>query len=111
MSKWRTLLILMPALAMAELVTWGFVLLRERGRLGNKLRAYCWIIGHWRRVMEGRRHTQALRRVGDRDLIARCTYRLEYAQTADGRVVRLAHAVFDPLFHLAHRLAQAVIRW
>jgi GT2 family glycosyltransferase len=109
--RWRTLLVLLPALLLGEVVTWGFVLLRERGRLANKLQAYAWIVKHWGEVVESRRQVQAMRRVRDYDLIARCTYRLAYEQTGGGLIARLAHLVFDPLFFVLHRLALALIWW
>ena len=109
--RWRTLLVLLPALLVAEVMTWGFVLLRERRRLANKLRAYAWIVKHWGEVAESRRQVQAMRRVRDRDLIARCTHRLAYEQTGSGLIARLAHLVFDPLFFVLHRLALALIWW
>jgi GT2 family glycosyltransferase len=109
--RWRTLLVLLPALLVVEVMTWGFVLLRERKRLANKLRAYAWIVKHWGRIMGSRREVQAMRRVRDRDLIARCTHRLAYEQTGSGLTVCLAHLVFDPLFLVLHRLALALIWW
>lgn len=109
--RWRTLLVLLPALLLAEVVTWGFVLLRERGHLANKLRAYAWIVKHWGQIMESRRRTQALRRIRDRDLIARCTQRLAFEQTGGGGIARLAHLVFDPLFSVLRRLALTLIWW
>ena len=109
--RWRTLLALVPALLLADVVTWGFVLLRDRPRLANRLRAYGWIVKHWRQVMARRRQTQQLRRVPDRYLLETTTHRLGYEQTGEGLVVRLAHALFDPLFLVCQRLALAVIRW
>lgn len=109
--QWPTLLILSPALILAEAVTWGFVLLRERQHFANKLRAYAWIASYWNAIMHRRRETLALRRVRDRELIAGCTYRLAYEQTGDGPLARLAHAVLDPLFLILQRLALRVIRW
>jgi len=109
--RWRTLLVLLPALLLGEVVTWGFVLLRERQRLANKLRAYAWIVKHWGEVVESRRQTQALRTVRERDLIACCTHQLAFEQTGDGVVARWAHLVFDSLFFVLHRLALALIWW
>jgi GT2 family glycosyltransferase len=108
---WRTLLILAPALALGEVVTWGFLLLGERRQWAEKLRAYGWIMKHWVRILEARRHTQALRRVRDRDLIHSLTYRLDYEQAGGGLPPRLAHALFDPLFWLFQRLARTLVRW
>ena len=109
--RWRTLLVLLPALVMAEAVTWGFVLLRERRRAANKLRAYAWIVQHWGQVMESRRRTQALRRVRDRDLIAAATHRLDFEQIGNRVAARLAHLLFDLPFFVLHRLALGLIRW
>jgi GT2 family glycosyltransferase len=108
--RWRTLLLLLPALFLAEVVTWGFVLLRER-RLTNKLRAYAWIVKHWSQVMESRRQVQARRNILDHDLISKCTHRLAYEQTGDDLVARLAHIMFDPLFFVLQRLTLALIWW
>lgn len=109
--RWRTLLVLLPALLIAEVMTWGFVLWQERKRLANKLRAYAWIVAHWGQVMRSRRHVQALRRVRDRDLIAQCTYWLAFEQFDSDAIARLAHLLFDPLFFVFHQLALALIWW
>jgi GT2 family glycosyltransferase len=109
--QWRTLLLLLPLLLLGEVVTWGFVLLRERRQLTNKLRAYVWIIKNWHLIMQRRRRTQALRKLGDRDLIAPCTHRLAFEQTGSGAVAHLAHLVFDPLFFLLHRSMLASVWW
>ena len=108
--RWRTLAVLLPALLLAEVVTWGFVLLKERRHQANKLQAYVWLARHWRQIMASRRQTQTLRKVGDRDLIESMAYRLDYGQTGVGAVSRFAHLVFDPLFFVSHRLALGLIR-
>ena len=102
--RWRTLLVFAPVFLLGEVVTWGFVLLREPRRVMNKLQAYVWVVSHWARIMEARRSVQMLRRVPDRELIESCTYRLAFEQTGGGRVARIAHWAFDPLFLLLKRL-------
>lgn len=109
--RWRTLLVLFPALLLAEVVTWGLVLLRERRRLTEKVWAYAWIVQHWRDVVERRRQTQSIRRIRDRELIALFSHRLAYEQTVDGFTSRLAHVVFDPLYYAFLRMALLVTRW
>jgi hypothetical protein len=108
--RWRTLLVLAPALLLAELVTWGFVVLRERRHRANKLRAYAWVVQHWRQTMKARRRVQALRRVRDHDLLATCTHCLAFEQTGTGWMARIAHAVFDPLFLLLYHIAVVLLR-
>ena len=109
--RWRTWLLLLPALLLAEVVTWGFVLLRDRAHWTNKLRTYPWIARHWRAIMDSRRRTQAQRRVRDRELLALTSYRLDYGQSGQGRTAQLASQVLDPLFWLLRRLALAVMVW
>jgi len=109
--RWRTLLALLPALVAAEVVTWGFVLLKEPRRFTNKLQAYCWILGHWGEVREERRKTQAQRRVWDREILAQCTCQLSYEQASEGLAGRLAHRLFDPWFQVLQRMALALVRW
>jgi GT2 family glycosyltransferase len=109
--RWRSWAVLVPALLLAEVVTWGFVLLRQPRQLVNKLRVYPWILQHWAAVMDKRRRAQALRKVADRALIGRLAHRLAYEQSESGPLGRLAHVVFDPLFFGLHRLALALIRW
>jgi len=109
--RWPTLFFLSPALLLAELVTWGFSLFRDRAHLGNKLKAYRWIIRNWGLVMRKRRQTQALRAVSDRQLLIGTTHRLEYAQTGGGTLPRLASWIFDPLFYILRGFALAFIWW
>jgi GT2 family glycosyltransferase len=109
--RWPTLFLSLPAVLLAEVVTWGFVLLRERRHLRNKLSAYAWVITHWSNIMRKRRRVQHARRLPDRDLLWRLTHRLAYEQTGRGALPQLAHLVFDPLFFLSHRFALLTVRW
>jgi GT2 family glycosyltransferase len=109
--RWRTLMALAPALVLAEVVTWGFVLTRERRHLMNKPRAFLWILANWGRIMAKRRRVQAGRKVSDRALLAAFTHRLGYEQTGEGPAARLAQAVFDPLFWIARTFARALVLW
>jgi GT2 family glycosyltransferase len=102
--RWRTLLALLPALALAEVVTWGFVVLWDRRRFLNKVAGYGWIIRHWSEVMQKRAETQALRRVNDAAVLVQSAWKVPYDQAGSGLAACLARAVFDPLFLLWGRL-------
>lgn len=102
----RTLAALLPALLLAELVTWGFVVLRERRNWGNKVRAYRAIVREQTALKRARQACQALRRVSDSQLLAQAHFRLGYEQTGAGLLPSMAHWVFDPLFWLAKKFAQ-----
>lgn len=107
--RWWTLAALLPALLLAEVVAWGFVLVCERRNLFNKFRAYWWVVSHWAEVMQSRARTQVLRRVSDRTLLAACTHRLDYAQVGDRWQVRLANALLNPLFLVLFRFTRCVV--
>lgn len=109
--RWRTLLVLLPALLLAELVTWGFVLTRDRKNWLNKFKAYGGVVAHCSAWMAKRRLNQAQRKVPDRVLLAQTTARLDFGQVTSGWLGRLAAAVFDPAFGLLRRLALALVRW
>lgn len=109
--RWRTLLLLLPALATAELVTWGFVILRDRARFANKVRAYVWVARNWSQIMAARRETQAMRAVTDRSLLEICTDRLDLGQVGTGPVERLADLLLHPLFRALRKQTMRLAQW
>ena len=109
--RWLTLLILLPVLLLAEVVTWGFVLLRDRNHAGNKLQAYLWIFNHRSEIIRKRVQTQQLRRVKDRDLLIPSSSRLAFEQTGGGVLTWIAHIVFDPPFYILKQIALLLIWW
>jgi hypothetical protein len=109
--RWSTLFILMPALALAEIITWGYVLLHDRQNWKNKLRAYGYVLVHCQQILADRNKAQMLRQVPDRELLHHTIYRLDYAQASEGIVPRLAHLCFDSFFKFWHRLMLAITRW
>ena len=109
--RWPTLVIMAPALLLAEVVTWGYVLLGDRPHWRNKLRAYRYVLRHWPAIMAQRRLVQGQRRAADRDILRQTTYHLAYEQTGAGLAATLAHFVFDPLFLVFRRLTLAATRW
>ncbi|NOG48645.1 MAG: glycosyltransferase [Chloroflexi bacterium] len=56
--RWPTLVVLTPALMLAEVVGWGFAAVSGRRYWSAKLRGYGWIIRHWRTLMQHRRTVQ-----------------------------------------------------
>lgn len=109
--RWPSLLLLLPALLLAEVVTWGYILLDDRPRWRNKLRAYGYILRHWPAIMAERRRVQAGRGATDRTLLRQTTHRLAYEQTGASLAATLAHGVFDPLFLLFRQTALATMCW
>lgn len=109
--RWPTLAVLLPALLLAEGVTWGFALWSDRANWGNKLHAYQAIVANWNSIMQKRKTTQALRRISDRELLRHTGFKLDFDQAARGSVVALARWVFDPLFFLLRSITLALVWW
>ena len=109
--QWRTLLALLPALLLAETVTWGFVLSHEPFRLGNKIAAYIHILTALPILWQAHQYTQATRKIPDRILLEISVYRLCFEQTTEDRLARLAHCIFDPLFKACRNLAMTIVKW
>ncbi len=109
--RWPTLVILLPGQMLAELMTWGFVLLKDRAHIGNKLRAYRWLAANWRYVLNKRRATQALRRTPDRSLLLNTEFRLDFDQVSRGFLGWLARGVFTPLFFVQKMATMALVWW
>ena len=102
--RWPTLLLLFPTLLLAEIVTWGFILLRDRRNWRNKLRAYGDLWRQRRAILAARRRVQETRRARDGALLEQTTHCLAFEQTGPGLIPCLAHLLFDPLFYLQRRL-------
>lgn len=109
--RWPTLLLLSPALLLSELISWGWVLLWDTANVGNKARAYWWLLRSWRKVIRARDKVQGRRCLDDRELIAQCGCHLAYDQLAHGPIVRAAQAIFDPLLDLLQRSCTAIMWW
>jgi hypothetical protein len=67
--RWRTLVALAPALAVAEAGVWWFALRSGRGLVRAKLASYAAIARGARTMLRQRRRVQAMRRVDDRALL------------------------------------------
>jgi GT2 family glycosyltransferase len=109
--QYRTLAVLLPTLLLAEVVTWGFVIGHEPKRLINKLNAYAAVLRVWPALIRTRRRVQSLRKITDRTLLESSVSLLNFEQIGKTLTVRLAHQIFDPLFHACHSFALRVVSW
>jgi hypothetical protein len=109
--RWLTLLVLLPALILGEIVTWGYAALNGSAHARAKLKSYNWFFSDWRKVMKARHETQRLRRVTDRTILKNMTHRLAYSQASEGLAAKVGMLVLDPLFYLWRRIALLIVRW
>ena len=104
-----TLFLLLPILLLAELVSWGFVLLKDRSRWKNKFRAFGWIVRNWKVIMSNRAEVQGLRKISDRKLLKDHTYKLDFGQVGSELVSASAHLIFDTLFFVLKKLISLIV--
>jgi GT2 family glycosyltransferase len=95
---------LLPSLLLAELVTWGFLLLKGPRFWGVKIRVYRWLWEQRLAIAAAHHTTQALRRRSDHEIVDRLTYQLEFHQLAGARITLVAESIFHPAFRLIHAL-------
>lgn len=95
---------MLPGLLLAEIVTWGFLVLQGPRFWPVKLRVYYRL---WKRrasIAAMRRAMHARRRRSDSEVMRRMEYRLDFGQLADPAVARFSALVFHPAFRIAHML-------
>lgn len=109
--RWPTLILLLPSYLLAELIAWAFVLAKDRRNVGNKLRAYWWVIENWHKIMRKRKETQSLRIAGDRELLKSMGFRIDFDQAAGRWVAVLARVSFNPLFFVLRSTLLALVWW
>jgi GT2 family glycosyltransferase len=109
--KWGTLLVLIPVFLLSEVVTWGYVFLREPARVGNKLRAYGWVFRNWGQILSSRRRTQRLRRVPDRLLITEMGSHLAINQVEPGWLGNIATPILLAIFTMLKLWSKFWIWW
>jgi GT2 family glycosyltransferase len=102
----QTLLKLLPTLLLAEIITLGWVLWRNPRALGQKLRAWWWIMAHWQKIAEKRLVVERYRGAHDTAFLNQCAVEIAFGQLAGPRVARAADLMFSPLFRGAARVTQ-----
>jgi GT2 family glycosyltransferase len=99
-----TYLRMLPGLLLAELLTWGFLMLRGPGYWAVKLRVYHWLWQHRGMIKAARLDAQMRRRRLDHEVLSRMTDCLEFEQLADRRLAFVTALVFHPAFRMARLL-------
>jgi hypothetical protein len=108
--RWRTLLLLAPALLLTELVSTGFALLSGPRALAARFRGVGEVFGGLPAILQARRQVQATRRLDDRELLSRLDAKLDIGEMAHGLGGAVMAAV-NPLYQACYRVALAAIRW
>jgi GT2 family glycosyltransferase len=109
--KYRTLLLLAPMLLIGEIVSWGFVLTRERASIKNKLRAYLWVLKNRKLMRERRNAVQSTRILSDRDLLKVLDPRLNITQFGRTMLYRTIENMLMWLTSGYRKFLLWIIRW
>ncbi len=105
----KTLLWLLPALLLTEIITWGYALLNGWAGMKAKFRAYWWLGRNLKLLKEKRQSTQLLRRVSDKVLLDNCAWKLDISQLAGPKFGMLAEVTINPLFRLWYMVARRLV--
>lgn len=104
--KIATLIVLLPGFVLSELglIVFGAV----NGSLGSRLKAYGYVfdVRNWPEIGEKRRQVQALRKIGDRELLASVSSNISFQETASP-----AMKIINPLMAAYWAVARLIIRW
>lgn len=98
--EWYTLILMLPILFFAEIVTWGFVVLHDRKNLRNKLLAYVWIIKNWGLIIKKRNSIKTGKIVNDHVLLSLADYRINFDQIVNASYSVTSKLIFDGIFRL-----------
>lgn len=109
--RWPTLLTLLPAFALSEVMAWGYAALQGRAHLQAKLRSHIWLITNLRHVLIKRQATQRLRRVPDRTILRRFTNQLNFTRTVSPRLATALDRTITPFLTIMRGLSRAVVWW
>lgn len=101
----RTVVILLPALLIIDLLTFAYLAWRGPIFIGAKLRSYGWLARHAGSIRTSRRRAQAFRELTDRQVLSVLADEIPYEQLASPPVAALAHRLIDPWFRSYRRLA------
>jgi hypothetical protein len=106
--RWRTMMLLIPALCVAEAGVWWFALRSGPRMAAAKAASYVAVLRALPRMLRRRRRVQAVRRTGDRALIDIMSSALPRA--VDGGPPRLT-TLADRFFAVYSSLLRRLVRW
>jgi GT2 family glycosyltransferase len=107
----RTLILLIPPLLLGEMVSWAFVLLKERSSIRDKLRAYAWVRQNYKLLQTRRRDVQSSRVLTDRQLLGYFDSRLDITQFGRTLVNRFAENTLKGLTSVYRSLLLLIVHW
>jgi hypothetical protein len=99
--EWRTLLLILPALAFGDVLAWGFAIRLGPRHIVAKARAWIEFLSWLPSLPSARRRMRRLRAISDADLLRPHRTRLPFSQVAQGDAADLGEQLVYRCFQLA----------
>lgn len=106
-----TLILLIPAMILMEIITWGFILINFPRLYREKIDAYLWINKNRDVILKNKKENQRTRTINDRDLIKKMGVSLDFTKYSNILVAIISHLVFTPLFFVLKLVLLLVVWW
>jgi len=106
----KTLLLLLPSLAVTEIVTMGHAVLNGPKYIKSKLLAYFWILYNFKTVLAKRHETLSKKRTTDREFFRFLEWRIPFEQVIENQIMnKTADAVFNSFYALHMKLIRRIV--
>ncbi len=106
----KTLLLLLPALVVTEIVTMGHAALNGPKYIKSKLLAYIWIIQNIKSILTKRHETLSKKRITDREIFRLLDWRIPFEQVIKNPIMnRTAGAVFNSFYAFHMKLIRRIV--
>lgn len=105
----RTLLLLLPSLALTEVITMGHAMLNGPKYVKSKLLAYFWILKNIKTVFIKRRETLSKKKISDSEFFTYLDWKVPFEQVIDNSLMsRTADVLFNSFYKLHMRLIRRI---
>lgn len=101
----RMLVLMLPAILVTEIVTWGHAVLNGYQYVQNKLRAYWWVLTNPGKILDKRREVQNNRKIADREIMRLLDRKIPFEQVIGNRIMRrTGDVIFNTFYRIYFRL-------
>ncbi len=96
----KTLFLMIPVFFLSEIISWGFVLIRDNKSIKDKFRAYSWILTNWNEIRNKRNKSKM---VSDKEILLLSEHAINFEQVEQSMVQKVAAIVFNPIFYVLRK--------
>lgn len=107
----RTFVVLIPALLLTEILTWGYAIIKGPKFMKAKIQAYLWLFKNYREVLIKRRENQRLRKIKDSELFIRLTPDILFDQLISNSVSKVCiEKIINLVFRVHYSISYYLIK-